>query len=228
MTEQTRPRYAAKRPSVTTPAIEEYTAAHSTQPDAQRSALDSITREKTGPASAMQIGNDQAVLMEMLVRAMGATSAVEVGTFTGYSALAIARGLGPDGRLLCCDISEEWTSIAREAWEKAGVAERIDLRIGPAIETLGGLEPDEQFDFAFIDADKQGYASYYEEILSRLRRGGLILIDDVLQGGLVADPSATDERVVAIRSVNDMVAEDKRVAVVIVPIGNGVSFVQKL
>jgi len=166
--------------------------------------------------------------MEMLVRAMGAARAVEIGTFTGYSALAVARGLGPGGRLLCCDVSEEWTSIARAAWQKAGVADRIELRIGPGLETLRSLPPGEQFDFAFIDADKTGYARYYEEILTRMRPGGLMLLDNTLQGGHVASDLAGDEDVVAIRSLNDAIAADPRVKVVLIPIGDGVSFVQKL
>jgi caffeoyl-CoA O-methyltransferase len=176
----------------------------------------------------MQIGDDQAVLMEMLVRAMGATRAVEIGTFTGYSALAVARGLGPGGRLLCCDVSVEWTSIARAAWERAGVADRIELRVGPGLETLRSLPPGEQFDFAFIDADKTGYAQYYEEVLARLRPGGLILLDNMLQGGHVVGDLADDQDVAAIRSLNEVIAADPRVEVVLIPIGDGVSFVQKL
>jgi caffeoyl-CoA O-methyltransferase len=176
----------------------------------------------------MQIGDDQAVLIEMLVRAMRATNAVEVGTFTGYSALAIARGLGPDGHLLCCDVSEEWTAIARQAWEKAELADRIELRIGPAIETLQALTLSEQFDFAFIDADKTGYPQYYEEVLTRLRPGGLILLDNMLQGGRVLDDENDSDSVTAIRSINDTIADDPRVKVVLVPIGDGVSIVQKL
>jgi len=209
-------------------AIEEYSADHSTGPDIHQAKLQAITRERTGRAAGMQIGDDQAVLMEMIVRAMGAKSAVEVGTFTGYSALAIARGLGPDGRLLCCDVSEEWTSIARDAWKEAGVESRIELRIGPGLETLRALESVEQFDFAFIDADKGNYPRYYDEILPRMRGGGLLLLDNMLQGGRVIDPSATDESVVAIRSMNDTIKQDPRVAVVLLPIGDGVSFVQKL
>ena len=166
--------------------------------------------------------------MEMLVRAMGATRAVEIGTFTGYSALAVARGLGPGGRLLCCDVSQEWTSIARAAWQKAGVADRIELRIGPGLETLRSLPPGEQFDFAFIDADKTGYAQYYEEVLTRLRPGGLIVLDNMLQGGHVAGGLADDRDVAAIRSLNHTIAADPRVKVVLIPIGDGVSFVQKL
>jgi caffeoyl-CoA O-methyltransferase len=218
---------SVRRSRYTDPAIAEYAALHSTGPDARQVALQAVTVEQTGRAAGMQIGDDQAVLMEMLVRAMGAKHAVEVGTFTGYSALAVARGLGADGRLLCCDVSEEWTSIARQAWEEAGVADRIELRLGPAIETLRSLDSVEQFDFAFIDADKPNYAAYYEEILPRLRRGGLILLDNMLQGGRVVDSAASDEGVSAIRSVNDEILVDDRVSVVLLPIGDGVSFVQK-
>ena len=208
--------------------VDEYAAAHSTPPDADQLELQRITREKTGRAAGMQIGDDQAVLMEMLVRAMGATRAVEIGTFTGYSALAVARGLGPGGRLLCCDVSQEWTSIARAAWQEAGVADRIELRVGPGLETLRALPPGEQFDFAFIDADKTGYAQYYEEVLTRLRPGGLILLDNMLQGGHVTADLTGDDDVTAVRSLNDAIAADPRVKVVLVPIGDGVSLVQKL
>jgi caffeoyl-CoA O-methyltransferase len=162
---------------------------------------------------------------------MGATRALEIGTFTGYSALAVARGLGPGGRLLCCDVSQEWTSIARQAWQEAGVADRIELRVGPGLETLRALPPGEQFDFAFIDADKTGYAQYYEEVLTRLRPGGLMLLDNTLQGGYVVGDLADDAHdadVTAIRSLNDAIAADPRVKVVLIPIGDGVSFVQKL
>jgi caffeoyl-CoA O-methyltransferase len=217
-----------RRSRFTDEDIERYAAAHSTGPDAVQRELQEITAERTGPAARMQIGDDQAVLMEMIVRAMGARRAVEIGTFTGYSALAVARGMGPDGRLLCCDVSEEWTAIARDAWERAGVADRIELRIGPGIETLRGLPKEEQFDFAFIDADKPGYPGYYEEILPRLRTGGLVLIDNVLQNGRVIDESATDENVEAIRGLNDAIVSDPRVCVVLLPIGDGVSVVQKL
>ena len=216
------------RSQFTDPAVDAYAAEHSTGPDAVQRDLQAVTKERTGWAVAMQIGDDQAVLMEMLVRAMGARRAVEVGTFTGYSALAVARGMGPEGRLLCCDVSEEWTAIAREAWEQAGVADRIDLRIGPGIDTLRALPPEEQFDFAFIDADKTGYPAYYEEILSRLRPGGLVLLDNVLQGGRVLDPANDDESVSVIRALNDAVVADERVRVVLLPIGDGVSVVQKI
>jgi caffeoyl-CoA O-methyltransferase len=219
---------ARRRSQFIDAAIDDYAAAHSTLPDADQLALQRVTQEKTGRAAGMQIGDDQAVLMEMLVRAMGATRAVEIGTFTGYSALAVARGLAPGGRLLCCDVSQEWTSIARAAWQDAGVADRIELRIGPGLETLRSLPPGEQFDFAFIDADKTGYPEYYEEVLTRLRPGGLMLFDNMLQGGHVADDRTGDDDVAAIRSLNDAIAADPRVKVVLLPIGDGVSFVQKL
>jgi caffeoyl-CoA O-methyltransferase len=222
------PSTARRRSQFTEPAIDAYAAVHSTPPDELQLDLQHVTQEQTGSAAEMQIGDDQAVLMEMIVRAMGATRAVEVGTFTGYSALAIARGLGPGGHLLCCDVSEAWTSIAREAWERAGVADRIELKLGPGLDTLRELPPDEQFDFAFIDADKPGYAWYYEEILARLRPGGLIVLDNMLQGGRVIDAEANDESVLAIRALNDLIAADPRVKVVLVPIGDGVSIVQKL
>jgi caffeoyl-CoA O-methyltransferase len=217
-----------RRSRFTEVEIDAYAAAHSSGPDAVQRDLQEITAERTGPAAGMQIGDDQAVLMETIVRAMGARRAVEIGTFTGYSALAVARGMGPDGRLLCCDVSEEWTAIARDAWERAGVADRIELRIGPGIETLRSLPKEEQFDFAFVDADKPGYPGYYEEILPRLRPGGLVLIDNVLQNGRVIDDAATDESVEAIRKLNDTIVHDPRVRVVMLPIGDGVSVVQKI
>ena len=219
---------ARRRSQFTVEDADTYSAQHSTGPDDVQQRLQVTTRDNTGWAVAMQIGDDQAVLMEMIVRAMGATRAVEVGTFTGYSSLAIARGLGPGGHLLCCDVSEEWTDMARVAWEEAGVADRVELVIAPAADTLRALPAGEQFDFAFIDADKTGYAAYYDEILPRLRAGGLILLDNMLQGGRVYDSANTDENVTAIRALNDAIAADARVKVVLLPIGDGVSVVQKL
>ena len=175
----------------------------------------------------MQIGHHQGLFMELLTRAMGARRAVEVGTFTGYSALAVARGLGPEGHLLCCDVSKEWTSIGREHWERAGVADRIELRIGPGLDTLRSLPATEQFDIAFVDADKISYHSYYEEILPRLRTGGLLLVDNTLWSGRVTDPSAADEDTLAIKAFNDHVAGDDRVMTVLLPLGDGITVVQK-
>ena len=218
---------ARRRSRFTLEDIDAYSGEHSTGPDEVQQRLQETTREKTAQAAGMQIGDDQAVLMEMIVRAMGARRAVEVGTFTGYSSLAIARGLGPDGHLLCCDVSEEWTAMARAAWEEAGVADRVELVIGPAVETLRALPRDEQFDFAFIDADKSSYPDYYEEILARLRPGGLVLLDNMLQSGRVLDTSIQDENVNAIRGLNDAIVGDARVKVVLLPLGDGVSVVQK-
>jgi caffeoyl-CoA O-methyltransferase len=209
-------------------AVAAYASAHSSGPDKVQLALQEATRKRTGGAAGMQIGDDQAVLMEIIARAMGARRAVEVGTFTGYSALALARGMGPEGRLLCCDVNEKWTAIAREYWERAGVSDRIELRLGPAIDTLRALPRGEQFDLAFLDADKTGYLAYYQEIVPRLRRGGLLLADNTLQGGDVLDAGADDESAVAMGVFNDTVAADPRVRVVLLPIGDGVSFLQKL
>jgi caffeoyl-CoA O-methyltransferase len=210
------------------PRIADYALDHSTGPDAVQLELQRITVERTGQAAGMQIGDDQAVLLEILARAIGARRAVEVGTFTGYSSLALARGLGPDGRLLCLDVSEEWTAIAREHWEKAGVADRIDLRIGPALDTLRSLPADEQFDLAFVDADQAAYSDYYEELLPRIRAGGLLLVDNTLWGGAVLDEADSRDDTVAIRTVNDRIAADPRVRVVVLPIGDGVTVVQPL
>ena len=221
MVARTRSRFVAD-------AIEQYAAAHSSGPDAVQVALQDVTRERTGGAAGMQIGDDQAILMEIITRAMGARRAVEVGTFTGYSALAVARGMGPEGRLLCCDVSEEWTAVAREFWQRAGVSDRIELRLGPAIDTLRALPPGDQFDLAFIDADKTGYLAYYQEIVPRLRPGGLLLADNTLQDGAVLDAGANDASTVAIRVFNDHVAADRRMRAVLLPIGDGVTFLQKL
>jgi caffeoyl-CoA O-methyltransferase len=209
------------------PAIADYALDHSSPPDQVQLELQSVTQERAGKFAGMQIGDDQAVFMEILARAMGARRAVEVGTFTGSSALAVVRGMGPEGRLLCCDISEEWTAIAREYWTKAGVADRIDLRIGPGLETLRSLPPGDQFDLAFVDADKGGYVAYYEELVPRLRPGGLLLADNTLWSGRVAT-DADDEDTVAIRAFNDHVAADSRVRVVMLPLGDGVSVIQKV
>jgi len=209
------------------PAIADYALDHSNGPDDVQLELQRITTERTGRAAAMQIGDDQAVLLEILARALGARRAVEVGTFTGYSSLALARGMGPDGRLLCLDVSEEWTSIARAAWEKAGVADRIELRIGPALDTLRELPP-VLFDLAFVDADKSNYSAYYEELVPRIRPGGLLMVDNTLWGGAVLDQSDGSDDTAAIRAVNERIAADPRVRVVLLPIGDGLTVAQRL
>jgi caffeoyl-CoA O-methyltransferase len=158
---------------------------------------------------------------------VGARQAVEVGTFTGYSALCIARGLADDGSLLCCDVSEEWTAIGREHWERAGVADRIDLRIAPAVETLRALPDQPMFDLVFIDADKVNYITYVDELVPRLRAGGLLLIDNVLWGGAVVDPKADDPDTVAIRACNDHVAAHPDLESVILPVADGLTLARR-
>jgi caffeoyl-CoA O-methyltransferase len=209
------------------PAIADYALDHSSGPDEVQLELQHVTAEQTGKAAGMQIGDDQAVLLEILARASGARRALEIGTFTGYSALALARGMGPEGRLLCLDISEEWTAIARAHWEKAGVAGRIELRIGPALDTLRDLPP-VVFDLAFVDADKSGYGDYYEELVPRIRPGGLLLVDNTLWGGSVLDDKNDTDDALAIRAVNDRIAADPRVRVVLLPIGDGLTIAQRL
>ena len=175
----------------------------------------------------MQIAPEQGAFQTLLARVMNVKSAVEVGTFTGYSAISIARGLAPGGQLLCCDVSEEWTTIARDFWTRAGVADRIRLEIAPATDTLRALPAGETVDFAFIDADKVNYRTYYEEILQRLRPNGLIVFDNVLWGGSVVDGANQKDDTVAIRALNDFVAQDPRVECVMVPIADGLLLTRK-
>jgi predicted O-methyltransferase YrrM len=175
--------------------------------------------------AGMQIGPDQGALLQALVRLMGAKRCIEIGTFTGYSALAVALALPPGGRIVCCDVSEEWTAIGRRYWKKAGVDRKVDLRIGPALETLKTLK--RSFDFAFIDADKPNYWKYYERCLSLLRRGGLIAIDNTLWGGSVIHPEKQSESTVALRVFNERVSRDRRVDIALVLIGDGLTLAVK-
>jgi caffeoyl-CoA O-methyltransferase len=188
-------------------------------------------REETarlGERASMQISPDQASFLRILVAAIGARRALEIGTFTGFSALAIARGLGPGGRLLCLDVSEEWTSIARRFWAKAGVADRVELRIGPAAESLRALPDERCFDFAFIDADKQGYPVYWEQVVRRLRPGGLVAVDNVLWDGDVVRPEERGETVLAIRRFNELVLDDSRVESVMLAVADGLTLARRL
>jgi caffeoyl-CoA O-methyltransferase len=178
----------------------------------------------------MQIAPDQGQFMALLIRLIGAKKALEVGVFTGYSSLCIALALPPDGKLIACDISEEYTSIAKRYWQKAGVTDRIDLRIAPALETLDQLLVAGQantFDFAFIDADKENYTNYYERALQLVRPGGLIAVDNVLWGGAVADPSVQDESTQAIRAFNQKLHRDERVSLSLVTIADGLTLAMK-
>ena len=205
-------------------ALAAYVASHSTGPDEVQRELIAATAA-LGDASIMQIGTAQGALMTLLTTLLRPRFAVEVGTFTGYSALAVAKALPPGGRLLCCDISEEWTAIAREHWERAGVADRIDLRIGPAMDTLRSLPPEPAVDLAFIDADKAAYIAYYEELVPRLSERGVILADNALWDGHVANPARTDSTTEQLRAFNAHVIADERVLVALLPVGDGLSMV---
>ncbi len=203
-----------------------YLVGHSDAPDGVQADLIAETAA-LGGISMMQISPEQGAFMTLFTRLVGARRAVEVGTFTGYSALCIARGLPDDGTLLCCDVSEEWTALGRAAWDRAGVADKITLEIAPALDTLRALPEEPTFDLGFIDADKPAYPGYYEEILTRLRPNGVILVDNVLWGGAVLDPAADDENTRAIRSFNDMVVADDRVESTILALGDGLTVARK-
>ncbi len=206
---------------IVSPAINDYLLAHSEPADDVLRDLNEQTHRELGGRAGMQISHDEGELLTMLVRLVGARNAVEVGTFTGYSSICIARGLPDDGNLLCCDVSEEWTAIAQRYWERAGVADRIELRIAPAVDTLRALPAERSIDFAFIDADKAGYPAYYQEIVTRVRPGGLIVLDNMLRDGRVLDPQNDDDR--AIVAMNDALLADDRVDVVLLPVRDGVS-----
>ena len=183
--------------------------------------------EALGEISVMQIAPDQGALISLLVRAIGSRRALELGTFTGYSAICIARGLPDDGRLLACELSEQWAEIARRYFAEAGVADRIELRLGPALDTLRALPPDEEFDFAFIDADKQSYLDYYEAVLARLRPGGLMMIDNVLRGGAVLDAEDDSPGNTVVRELNERVASDDRVDVAMLGVADGITLAMR-
>jgi len=204
----------------------DYVVAHGTAPDQVQRDLIEETHAALPRAAGMQIGSDQGTFLTMLVKIIGVRAAVEVGTFTGYSSLAIARGLEPSGRLVCCDVSEEFTSIARRYWQRAGVDDRIELRLAPALETLQSFPATAHLDFAFIDADKGGYASYWAELVPRMRTGGVIAVDNTLWSGRVLDPAATGDTA-AIIAFNDLVRDDDRVEKVMLTIGDGLTLAFK-
>ena len=189
-------------------------------------------REETAalPQHGMQIAPEQGAFLALLVELTGARRCIEVGTFTGYSSTVVALALPEDGRLVCCDVSEEWTSLAGKYWDEAGVAGKIDLRIAPAAETLDRLLADGEqdgFDFAFIDADKAGYDGYYERLLRLVRPGGLIALDNTLWGGDVLDQDATDEDTVALQALNTKLAADERVTLCLLPVADGVTLARR-
>lgn len=209
------------------PEINNYLLAHSTPVDEILTDLATETNQNHASAAGMQVSADEGQLLTMLVRLIGARNAVEVGVFTGFSSICIARGLADGGRLLACDVSEEWTGVAARYWERAGVQDRIDLKIAPAIETLRALPTDPVIDFAFIDADKRSYQGYYEELVPRLRPGGLIVLDNVLFHGRIFDQENTNPDVEGIRIINEIVVADERVDAVMTPIRDGVTLIRK-
>jgi caffeoyl-CoA O-methyltransferase len=203
-----------------------YLVAHTARPDPIVADLVAETRLTLPEHANLQIAPEQAPFLTLLTRLLQVRHAVEVGTFTGLSALSIARGLSPGGRLLCCDISAEFTSIARRFWERAGVADRIELRIGPAARTLRTLPAEPYLDLAFIDADKTGYPSYWAELVPRMRPGGLLVVDNVLRGGRVIDPQDPDT--IAIVEFNEIVLADERVESVMIPLADGLTLARRL
>ncbi|GLY95640.1 O-methyltransferase [Actinoplanes sp. NBRC 103695] len=209
-----------------TAELHQYLLAHSTAPDEVMAALIAETRASLPDAAGMQVAPEQAAFLRIIAAVQGARNAVEIGTFTGLSSLAIARGMGAEGRLICFDVSTEWTAVAKRYWQLAGVDERIELRIGPAADGIRELPAEEYLDLAFIDADKQNYTTYWNELVPRIRPGGLILVDNVLWSGRVLDPQ--DSRDQGVVDFNATAAQDPRVELVIVPIGDGITMARKL
>jgi caffeoyl-CoA O-methyltransferase len=203
-----------------------YLVAHNGPADPLLAELTAETRATLPDHANLQIAPEQAPFLTFLTRLVGARDAVEVGTFTGLSSIAIARGLPADGRLICCDVSEEFTAIAREYWARAGLADRIELRLGPAVETLATLPPDPHLDLAFIDADKVGYPAYWEALVPRMRPGGILVVDNVLRHGQVLAPTTPEDH--AIVAFNTQVQADPRVTPVMLPLGDGLTLARRL
>lgn len=215
--------------SKSTPITDEmyaYVLAHNPPLDSAQRDLVAVTHERFPDAAGMQSAEEQGPLLAFLVRLIGARHVVEVGTFTGFSALAMAQALPADGTLIACDISEEWTAYGREAWAKAGVSDRIELRIAPAVDTLRAMPAEPHIDLAYLDADKAGYIAYWEELVPRLRPGGLIVVDNVLFHGQVTDPAATGSAK-AIKEFNDHAAADERMEAVMLTVADGVTVARK-
>jgi caffeoyl-CoA O-methyltransferase len=206
--------------------LHRYVVDHSTARD---DALLEIERETEalGDVAVMQMAPEQGALFTLITAAMNARLAVEVGTFTGYGAVCIARGLAPGGRLICCEIDPERAAVARRSLERAGVADRATVEVGPAIDTLRALPADEPIDFAFVDADKPAYGDYFDELLPRMAPNGLIALDNVLMSGRVLDPDPDDASAVALHELNERLARDPGVEVAMVAIADGISFVRR-
>jgi len=209
------------------PAVSDYLLAHCTPADDLLRDLAAETMQAFPGEAEMQVSPDEGQFLTMLTRLTGARRAVEVGTFTGYSSICIARGMPADGHLLACDVSEQWTSIARRYWQRAGLEDRIELRIGPAIDALRALPAEPVLDLAFIDADKASYPLYYEELVTRLRPGGLLLLDNVLMGGRVLSSDLPAGPGVVMRRMNEIIVGDERVESVMLPLRDGVTIARK-
>jgi caffeoyl-CoA O-methyltransferase len=207
--------------------LNDYVAAHSTPADPLLAELAEVTAAQFPGSAGLQIGPEQGSFMTMLARMTSARRAVEVGTFTGYSSICLARGLADGGRLLCCDVSEEWTALARQYWEKAGLADRIELRLGPGLDTLRGLPGDAALDISFIDADKEGYVGYWDQIVPRTRPGGIILVDNTIYHNRVLDPADRSVTTQGVRDFNDHAVADGRVELVLTPIGDGLTVARR-
>ncbi len=208
-----------------TPELHRYAVEHSSFRDAVVADVEQAG-EDMGDLASMQIAGDQAAFMTVVVASIGARSALEVGTFLGYGAIAIARGLPPDGQLVCCELEQKYADRAREHLDQAGLADRVEFRIGPALESLRAMEASEQFDFAFIDADKTEYIDYFEETLTRIRPNGLIMLDNTLRGGSVMDPGDSEAARVT-GELNDRLAVDDRVDVVLLGVADGITLARK-
>jgi len=204
-----------------------YLTAHSTPPDAILRELATETADRYPNEIGLQVAPEMGTFLTLLTRLSRARSAIEVGTFTGYSSICIARGLGAGGRLLCCDVNEEWTSVARKYWEKAGLTEVIEMRLGSALDTIRALPREETFDLAFIDADKLSYPKYWTELVPRVRGGGVIMADNTFSHGRVLDAGNDNPSVIAVRTMNDHAAADDRVELIMLPIGDGLTVALK-
>ena len=212
-------------PLALTPELHQYLLGHITPLDDVTTELVAETRRNLPRAAGMQVAPEQAAFLRIIASIQGTGNAVEIGTFTGLSSLSIARGLREGGRLICFDISTEYTDVARRYWERAGVADRIELRIGAAAELITALPAEPHLDLAFIDADKSNYTTYWNELVPRLRPGGLLLVDNVLWSGRVLDPQSPDDH--GIVAFNEVAARDERVELVIVPIGDGITMARR-
>lgn len=216
----------APKPTPLTDDLFAYLVAHGSRPDDVQAALIAET-EALGDPAGMQISPDEGAFLTLVAKLTGARTALELGTFTGFSAMCIVRGLRDGGSLTCCDVSEEWTQVARRHWDAAGIGERIELRLGPALETLRSLPEAPAYDFVFIDADKPSYPAYWEEVVPRVNSGGVILVDNVLYHERVIDASDTSDGTAAIRQLNDRILVDDRVEATMVTIADGITVARK-